>query len=138
MKPFKPLNVQEQKDAYLRKLAREFSRRLDHIKAADADRLAKAAECRKQADDLLAKVASIEDRVADRADVTHGGWDVWRHDEGLLRKVVAQMEEAAAPYRLRAQQARDRADQWEAPYKGTVAEASREYDALRRNLFLSK
>lgn len=101
MKAFQPRTVEQQRKNYVKACKQRLSREVEALKdlyETEHDRyrdlyFAKA--------DIERKIAKIQDKVADAADKEFGGWDVWRHDETLLKLVVKRMDDAVVGHRER-------------------------------------
>jgi hypothetical protein len=101
MKPFQPRTLEQQRKNYVKACKQRLSRELEALKdlyQAEHDRHRDLWFERTAIEEKLAKA---QDRVADAADKEFGGWDVWRHDEALLKLVVKRMDDAVVGHRER-------------------------------------
>ena len=101
LKPFKPLTTAEQRELYPQSLQRAKRASRATLFAKYRAELERADELEKTAKRLACRVDDIEDAVANRADRTYHGWDVWRCDPVLLRKVAGEMMAASAQVRAK-------------------------------------
>lgn len=132
MKPFQPRPLEQQRKNYVKACKQRMTvelRALEDRYRNEHDIHAKLYfnRCR-----LEEKVSAIQDRVADAADKEFGGWDKWRHDEALLKRVVGRMDEAVVDLREKIKRIDDRMDALMAEYRRECKAVSHKYHTLMK------
>lgn len=106
---FKLLSPEQQRELYPGRLHRALTASKRRLREQYAHELEQADELEAKAKLIDIKVDEVEDKVADKADVKHKGWWVWRHDKKLLHQVVADMVGASTDLRAEASALRAKA-----------------------------
>jgi hypothetical protein len=96
MKPFKRLTLKQQKARYLKSLKRQLKKDEDAVRYQLRGTIARIELLYVKKRIIQERIGRIQDKVADAADKRYGGWDVWRHNEILLQRVVKDMDDAAS------------------------------------------
>lgn len=122
---FRPLTVAEQRELYPRVLRRAYNRTKLSLLATFQLELDQANDLEQQAGALAERIDRVEDVVANRADKTYHGWDVWRNDPVKLQQVASEMVQASRSIRDKRDALLKRAEALRKPYLLEVARLDR-------------
>lgn len=95
MKAFRPLTLNEQRENYPRLLTRQYNRAKKNLAYQFQDDLDRANELEQEASNLEPRIEAIQNYIADKADIKYKGWDKWRQDPTLLKRVASEMFNAS-------------------------------------------
>lgn len=127
---FKLLSPEQQRMLYPGRLHRALEASKARLRNQYATVLEDADKFEQKAKLVDLKIDEVENKVADNADVKHGGWWVWRHDKAKLHQVVAEMVAKSNPLRAEASALRAKATALRMP----LIKELEELDAMHQKL----
>lgn len=122
MKPFKLLTLGQQRESYQKYLRRSYTVSRNRILIKYESNIEAIDNIKIKIKKQTQKIDKIQDVIANKADKKYKGWNVWREDKKLLKKVFEEMENACQDVYLKIEQYNSRIHVLSVPLDNELAE----------------
>lgn len=130
MKPFQPRTLEQQRKNYVKACKQRMTVELNGLPELYREEHEIHAKLYFNRCRLAEKADKIKNRVANEADKEFGGWDKWRHDEKLLKIVIARMDDAASVMLSKIEQIDERMEATMRDFRRDCKAVTNKYQAL--------